>query len=187
MIHIHICNDSDAVWRFLYIITCTSVRSCGSLCGQIFCIFRCCFNMLWIVGNEVPVPPDSLPHVHLRFISSNLLTRDIDLIHCCEVARRLPVSVCHFPSHLNRHTPFWQQCSIAKHIYNKRCVIQATLVIRDLTLRVFAITRFRGKKAVRKLYCNFAVTVYGGGVTVWRVHQLVTSYQYQCERECWAS
>jgi hypothetical protein len=63
--------------------------------------------------------------------------------------------------------------------------IQATLVIRDLTLRVFAITRFRGgKKAVRKLYSNFAVTVYGGGVTMWRAHQLVTSYQYQCEREC---
>ena len=62
--------------------------------------------------------------------------------------------------------------------------IQASLVIRDLTLRVFAITRFRGKKAVRKLYSNFAVTVYGGSVTVWRSHQLVTSYQYQCEREC---
>jgi hypothetical protein len=62
--------------------------------------------------------------------------------------------------------------------------IQATLVIRGLTLRVFAITRFRGEKAVRKLYSNFAVTVYGGGVTVWRAHQLVTSYQYQCEREC---
>jgi predicted nucleic acid-binding Zn ribbon protein len=37
-----------------------------------------------------------------------------------------------------------------------------------------------GKKAVRKLYSNFAVTVYGGGMTVWRAHQLVTSYQYQC-------
>ena len=35
---------------------------------------------------------------------------------------------------------------------------------------------------MRKLYSNFAVTVYGGGVTVWRAHQLVTSYQYQCER-----
>ena len=51
-------------------------------------------------------------------------------------------------------------------------------------------TRFRynaikgKKKAVRKLYSNFAVTVYGGGVTAWRAHQLVTSYQYQCEREC---
>ena len=50
-------------------------------------------------------------------------------------------------------------------------------------------TRFRynaiyGKKAVIKLYSNFAVTVYGGGVTVWRAHQLVTSYHYQCEREC---
>ena len=64
------------------------------------------------------------------------------------------------------------------------CHVQASLVIRDLTLRVFAITRFRGKKAVRRLYSNFAVTVYGGGVTVWRAHQLVTSYQYQCEREC---
>jgi hypothetical protein len=63
-------------------------------------------------------------------------------------------------------------------------LIQASLVIRDLTLRVFAITRFRGKKAVRKLYSNFAVTVHGGSVTVWRAHQLVTSYQYQCEREC---
>jgi hypothetical protein len=63
-------------------------------------------------------------------------------------------------------------------------IIQATLVIRDLTLRVFAITRLRGKKAVRKLYSNFAVTVYGGGVTVWRAHQPVTSYQYQCQREC---
>ena len=62
--------------------------------------------------------------------------------------------------------------------------VQASLVIRDLTLRVFAITRFREKKAVRKLYSNFAVTVYGGGVTLWRAHQLVTSYQYQCEREC---
>jgi hypothetical protein len=63
--------------------------------------------------------------------------------------------------------------------------LQATLVIRDLTLRVFAITRVRcGGKAVRKLYSNFAVNVYSGGVTVWRVHQLVTSYQYQCEREC---
>jgi hypothetical protein len=49
--------------------------------------------------------------------------------------------------------------------------VQATLVIRDLTLRVFAIPRFRGgKKAVRKLYSNFAVTVYGGGVNVWRAH-----------------
>jgi hypothetical protein len=46
--------------------------------------------------------------------------------------------------------------------------VQASLVIRDLTLRVFAITRFRGKKAVRKLFSNFAVTVYGGGVIVWR-------------------
>jgi hypothetical protein len=63
-----------------------------------------------------------------------------------------------------------------------RFTLQATLVIRDLTLRVFAITQFRGKKAVRKLYSNFAVTVYGGGVTVWRAHQLVSSYQYQCER-----
>jgi hypothetical protein len=62
--------------------------------------------------------------------------------------------------------------------------IQASLVIPDLTLRVFATTRFRGEKAVRKLYSNFAVTVYGGGVTVRRAHQLVTSYQYQCEREC---
>ena len=62
--------------------------------------------------------------------------------------------------------------------------VQASIVIRDLTLRVFAITRFREKKAVRKVYSNFAVTVYGGGVTVWRAHQLVTSYQYQCEREC---
>jgi hypothetical protein len=64
-------------------------------------------------------------------------------------------------------------------------VYRATLVIRDLTLRVFAITRFRGGgETVIKLYSNFAVTVYGGGVTVWRAHQLVTSYQYQCEREC---
>jgi hypothetical protein len=64
-------------------------------------------------------------------------------------------------------------------------LVQASLVIRDLTLRVFAITRFRGKKkAVRKLYSNFAVTVYSGGVTVWRAHQLVTSYQNHCEREC---
>jgi hypothetical protein len=61
----------------------------------------------------------------------------------------------------------------------------ASLVIRDLTLRVFAITRFRGKKSCEKIIqYNFAVTVYGGGVTVWRAHQLVTSYQYQCEREC---
>jgi hypothetical protein len=64
--------------------------------------------------------------------------------------------------------------------------VQATLVIRDLTLRVFAITRL-GKKVVRKLYSNFAVTVYGGGVTVWRVDRLVTSCQFQWERECWAS
>jgi hypothetical protein len=61
--------------------------------------------------------------------------------------------------------------------------IQASLVIRDLTLCVFAITRFR-EKTVRKLYSNFAVTVYGGGVIVWRAYQPVTSYQYQCEREC---
>jgi hypothetical protein len=64
-----------------------------------------------------------------------------------------------------------------------RLQIQATLVIRDLTLRIFAIMQFRGKKP-RKLYSNFAVTLYGGGVTVWRAHQLVTSYQYQCEKEC---
>ena len=70
------------------------------------------------------------------------------------------------------------------HAHIRQNYIQASLVIRDLTLRVFAITRFRGKKAVRKLYSNFAVTEYGGGVTVWRAHQLVTSYQYQCEREC---
>jgi hypothetical protein len=73
------------------------------------------------------------------------------------------------------------------HVYviiNFEHLIQATLIIRDLTLCVFAITRFRGKKAVRKLYSNFEVTVYGGGVTVWRAHQLVTSYQYQCEKEC---
>jgi hypothetical protein len=72
----------------------------------------------------------------------------------------------------------------SQHGSHIQFVIQASLVIRDLTLRVFTITRFRGKKAVRKLYSNFAVTVYGGGVTVWRAHQLVTSYQYQCEREC---
>jgi hypothetical protein len=62
--------------------------------------------------------------------------------------------------------------------------LQASLIIRDLTLRIFAITRFREKKSVRKLYTNFAVIVYDGGMTVWRVHQLVTSHQYQCEREC---
>jgi hypothetical protein len=63
--------------------------------------------------------------------------------------------------------------------------VQATLVIRDLTLRVFAITRFRGKKSRDKIVqYNFAVTVYGGGVTVWCAHQLVTSYQYQSEGEC---
>jgi hypothetical protein len=66
----------------------------------------------------------------------------------------------------------------------KQYHIQASLVIRDLTLHVFAITRFSGEKAMEKLYSNFAVTVYGGGVTVWRTHQLVTSYQHQCEREC---
>jgi hypothetical protein len=37
------------------------------------------------------------------------------------------------------------------------------------------------KKVVGKLYSHFAVTVYGGGVTVWRAPQLVTCYQYQCE------
>jgi hypothetical protein len=64
--------------------------------------------------------------------------------------------------------------------------IQASLVIRDLTLRVFAITRFRGMGGTREKIVdyNFTVTVYGGGVTVWSAHQLVTSYQYQCEREC---
>ena len=72
-----------------------------------------------------------------------------------------------------------------RRVVNKSgLTIQASLVIRDLTLRVFAITRFREKKAVRKLYSSFAVTVYGGGVTVWRAHQVVISYQYQCEREC---
>ena len=77
-------------------------------------------------------------------------------------------------------------CLIGIHsVSREESAVQASLVIRDFTLRIFAITRFRGKKkAVRKLYSNFAVTVYGGGVTVWRAHQLVTSYQYQCEREC---
>jgi hypothetical protein len=46
-------------------------------------------------------------------------------------------------------------------------IIQASLVIYDLTLCVFAITQFKGK-AVIKLYGNFAVTMYGGGVTVER-------------------
>lgn len=127
MIHIHIRNDSDAVWRLLYIITCTSVRSCGAHCGLICCTFRFCVNMLWMVGDVVLVPPDSLAHVHLRFISSNLLTRDMDLIRCCDVACRLPISVRHFPSHLKRHTPFRQQCSITKHIY-KLCVILCDVV-----------------------------------------------------------
>jgi hypothetical protein len=54
-----------------------------------------------------------------------------------------------------------------------------------ISLYAFSLKRDSGKKkAVRKLYTNFAVTVYGGTVTVWRAHQLVTCYQYQCEREC---
>jgi len=43
--------------------------------------------------------------------------------------------------------------NINKHVYNHLMqrtifcdIIQASLIIRDLTLRVFAITRFRGKK-----------------------------------------
>jgi hypothetical protein len=46
------------------------------------------------------------------------------------------------------------------------------------------ITRFRENSREKIVQYNFVVTVYGGGVTVWRAHQLVTSYQYQCEREC---
>jgi hypothetical protein len=54
-----------------------------------------------------------------------------------------------------------------------------------ISLSAFSLLRDLGeKKTLRKLYSNFAVTVYGGGVPVWRAHQLVTSYQYQCEREC---
>jgi hypothetical protein len=46
-------------------------------------------------------------------------------------------------------------------------LIQASLVIRDLTSRVFAITRFRGGKSREKIVqYNFAITMYGGGVTV---------------------
>jgi hypothetical protein len=67
---------------------------------------------------------------------------------------------------------------------NAQNLIQASLVKRDLTLRVFALTRCREKNRENIVQYNFAVTVYGGGVTVWRAHQLVTSYQYQCEREC---
>jgi hypothetical protein len=40
----------------------------------------------------------------------------------------------------------------SKHNNVVYVILQATLIIRDLTLRVFAVTRFRGKKAVRKLY-----------------------------------
>jgi hypothetical protein len=76
------------------------------------------------------------------------------------------------------------QLLLVQRVVTFKIEVQATLVIRDLTLRVFAITPFRGGKAARKLYSNFAVTVYGGGVTVWLAHQLVSSYQYQCEREC---
>jgi hypothetical protein len=63
-------------------------------------------------------------------------------------------------------------------------MIQASLVIRELTLRVSAITRFRENSREKIVKYNITVTVYGGGVTVWRAHQLVTSYQYRCEREC---
>jgi hypothetical protein len=78
----------------------------------------------------------------------------------------------------------WQFYTECAELTTLLLEVLATLVIRDLTLRVFAITRLTGgKKAVGKLYSNFAVTVYGGGVTVWRAHQLVISYQYQCERE----
>jgi len=64
--------------------------------------------------------------------------------------------------------------------------LQASLVICDLTLRVFAITRFREKKpwenctVILQSPCTVVAWLCG-------VHQLVTSYQYQCERECWAS
>jgi hypothetical protein len=47
--------------------------------------------------------------------------------------------------------------------------IQASLVLRDFTLRVFAIMRFRGEKSRKKIVkYNFAVTVYGGGMNVAR-------------------
>jgi hypothetical protein len=53
---------------------------------------------------------------------------------------------------------------------NLESVVQVSLVIRDLTLRVFAITQFRGENSEKIVDYNFAVTVYGGGVTVWRAH-----------------
>jgi hypothetical protein len=92
----------------------------------------------------------------------------------------------HLPSYiLDMSNKLWWRYLIGTfRVAQFICILQATLVICDLTLRVFAITRFRGIKAVRKLYSNFTVTVYGGGVTAWRAHQPVTSYQYQCEREC---
>jgi hypothetical protein len=71
---------------------------------------------------------------------------------------------------------FLQSCYVAKEYSLAQQYVQASLVIRDLTLRVFAVKRYRGGgKPVRKLYSNFAVTVYGGGVTVWLAHQPVTS------------
>jgi hypothetical protein len=42
-------------------------------------------------------------------------------------------------------------------------LVQASLVIRDLALHVFAITQFRGKNREKIVQYNFAVTVYGGG------------------------
>jgi hypothetical protein len=52
------------------------------------------------------------------------------------------------------------------------------LTVQASLIRIFAITRFRENSCEKIVQYNFAVTVYGGGVTAWRAHQLVTSYQY---------
>ena len=51
---------------------CTSVRLCGTLCGQIFCIFRFFVKILLLLVT-VSISLDSLTNVHCQFMSNSVL------------------------------------------------------------------------------------------------------------------
>ena len=58
----------------------------------------------------------SLPPV----VSSHIQHRPRQLLWVCS---QLPVCICHFPSHLQKHTSIWQQCSMAELVHHMFPVI----------------------------------------------------------------
>jgi hypothetical protein len=91
----------------------TLVQTCGKCLAQSVMSF---LDVSVITCHIISLPP---------VVSSHMQHRPCQLLWVCSW---LPVCVCHFPSHLPKHTSIWQQCSMAELVHHMFPVIICDVV-----------------------------------------------------------